>query len=156
MPYLSPELAADLRAALAAEAVAAQRYSYFAQIAEIEGVAEVARLFADLAASVACAAHGHLDVLRDATVPDAESDIGETALNLASSIVEALRDADETYPDLLAAAHDEGQADVASWLTTLAALKKAHVGKLNQVLEALPGPAETTAASRPALGGSHD
>ncbi|WP_055494260.1 ferritin family protein [Streptomyces sp. TP-A0356] len=152
MAHLSESFAAGLRATLAAEALTVQRYTYFAQIAEIEGRTEIAKLFRDLAASVACAAHGHLDVLRD-HVPQG---IGDTALNLASSVAEALRDADGTYPELTAAAFDEGQVDVASWLTTAAALKKAHVARLDAALRELAEPAGREPALTSGHGGSDD
>lgn len=158
MAHLSEGFTVDLRAALAAEALSAQRYTYFAQVAEIEGHTEVAKLFTDLAASVSCAAHGHLDVLRDATAGGTGPDIGETALNLASSVAEALQDVGESYPRLTAVAHDEGQVDIASWLTTLAALKKMHVAKLDAALSELTG-AAAPAAAHPATtlpGGTDD
>lgn len=158
MAHLSEGFTAELRAVLAAEALSAQRYTYFAQVAEIEGHTEVAQHFTDLAASVACAAHGHLDVLRDATVEGTGPDIGETALNLASSVADALQDAGEAYPRLTAAAHAEGQVDIASWLTTLAALKKSHVTKLDALLSELTGAAAATATATtaPVSGGTDD
>ncbi|WP_344587407.1 hypothetical protein [Actinomadura vinacea] len=137
----SESLVADVRAALAAEAVAVQRYTYFAQVAEIEGHTEIAVLFADLAQSIGCVAHGHLDVLGDtADTADAGRDVGETRLNLATSVAGAMKDAHEGYPGLASAAYGEGRTDVASWLTTLAALKKAHVAKLDAALRDLAAP----------------
>ncbi|WP_189939024.1 rubrerythrin family protein [Streptomyces sulfonofaciens] len=154
MAHLSDVFAADLRSALAAEATSALRYTYFAQVAEIEGHTEIARLFTELADSVTCAVHGHLDVIRDATAPDDERrDIGETGLNLASSVAGALQDAGEVYPRLMTAAHEEGHADVASWLTTLTALKKRHTARLDAALESLTG-APSEAALTTAPGGT--
>ncbi|MFF0591427.1 rubrerythrin family protein [Streptomyces sp. NPDC003781] len=139
MALLSNALATGLRSALASEATAMLRYTYFAQIAEIEGHTEIARLFTELADSTGCAVHGHLDVLRDATGPEQQNDIGETRLNVASSVAGALQDASELYPRLTATAHEEGHADIASWLTTLAALKKRHTVRFDAALVSLTG-----------------
>jgi rubrerythrin len=133
----SRRLQSTLGAAFAAEAMSVQRYSYFAQLAEIEGHIEVARLFGELAESNACAAHGHIDVLQLTADPATGRPIGTTHLNLASAIAGELREANQGYPDLAAAALADGHTDVASWLTTLCALKKAHVDKLEKALSLL-------------------
>ncbi|WP_223166589.1 rubrerythrin family protein [Nonomuraea sp. SYSU D8015] len=137
MSELSRSLFEGMREAFVAESMTAQRYAYFAQIAEIEGHLEVSKLLGELAESVACAAHGHLDFLQYVADPATDQPIGETHLNLASSITGGLQEADELYPRLAAIAHSEGFADVASWLETLCALKKTHVTKLNQALAAM-------------------
>ncbi|GAA3173206.1 MULTISPECIES: ferritin family protein [Streptomyces] len=139
MTHISDRLAADLRAALAAEAASAVRYTYFAHTAEIEGHSEVARLFGELADSLVCAAHGHLDVLRDTDSENAgrQDGVGDSRLNLASSVVAALHDAGDLYPRLTSAALEEGQADTASWLSTLTALKKGHTARLQAALDDL-------------------
>lgn len=130
------DLLPGLRAAFAAEAMTAQRYAYFAQTAEIEGRIDIARLFAELAESAACAAHGHLDVLQYVD-PDMERTAGDTRANLAAALADALREASDFYPRLAATAHEAEVADVASWLETLTALKKAHLGRLGEALEAM-------------------
>jgi rubrerythrin len=130
------DLVSGLHAAFAAESMTAQRYAYFAQAAEIEGMLDLARLFSELAESAACAAHGHLDMLQDAD-PMTGQPIGESRLNLAAAMAAALREASEFYPGLAETAHAQGVADTASWLETLAALKKAHMARLNEALAAL-------------------
>jgi rubrerythrin len=132
------DLLSGLRSAFAAESMTAQRYAYFAQTAEIEGMVDLARLFTELAESAACAAHGHLDMLEYAD-PATGQPIGESRLNLAAAVTAALKEASEFYPGLTARAHAEGIADTASWLETLSALKKAHVARLNAALTALSG-----------------
>ncbi|MFD9317591.1 ferritin family protein [Streptomyces sp. NPDC060053] len=139
MAHPSESYADGLHAVLAAEAVCAQRYTYFAQVAETEGHTETARLFTDLAASAACAAHGHLDVLRDLAVEADGPVLGDTRTNLAAAVAEALNEAVETYPRLTTTAHERGHGDVASWLTTLTALKKSHVAKFDTALRELSG-----------------
>lgn len=135
MGELSEGLFAELRDAFRAEAETVQRYTYFAQVAEIEGHQVVAKLFGDLAESVACVAHGHLDLLGQTADPTTDQPIGETPLNLAAALTGELREADDVYTRLTSLAHNEGHADVASWLTNLSALKKAHVAKLDQALD---------------------
>ncbi|MEU7158737.1 ferritin family protein [Streptomyces chrestomyceticus] len=152
MPQPSESLAAELRAVFAAEATTALRYAYFAQIAETEGHTQIAELFTDLADSITCAAHGHLDVLRDATLATGFRDVGDTPLNLASSVTAALEQSGETYPRLTAAALDEGGADLASWLTTLMALKKKHTARLDAALQEMARHSDEPAGD-PALTG---
>ncbi|MCX2924096.1 rubrerythrin family protein [Streptomyces sp. NEAU-W12] len=149
MAHLSDGLAADLRSAIAAEATAALRYTYFAQIAEVEGHTEIGQLFTELAESTRCVVHGHLDVLRDATTPGQRNDIGDTPLNVASAVVGALQDAGELYPRLASSAHAEGHADVASWLTTLTALKKRHTARFDMALTNLTGTSGTAPLPTP-------
>src|SRR5437588_8962618 len=122
MPQLSESLFADLRAAFTAEAVSVLRYTYFAQVAEIEGHVEIAKLFSELAESIGCVSHGHIDLLQLVRDPATDQPIGETQLNLAASVAGELREANELYPRLTSLAHSDGHADIASWLTTLCAL----------------------------------
>jgi len=133
-----PAFLAELATAFAAEAMAAQRYGYFARIAEIEGRTEMAVLFSRLAESVACVAQGHMDVLRDVGEEN-ENPIGDTSTNLASAVKTELDEADSLYPRLKAAVLTEGLADVESWLTTVMALKQAHLARLDQALTGIVG-----------------
>ncbi|MET8824346.1 rubrerythrin family protein [Streptomyces sp. NPDC004610] len=150
-------LADGVRAAFLAEAATAARYTYCAQVAGIEGHPEAARVFGELAESVACAAHGHLDVLRDLlggddpetgrvlgdparALEDTGRALGDTRRNLAAAIGGDLGEATELYPGLAARAHRDGAADLASWLETLCALKKTHVDRLEQALTGLTEP----------------
>ncbi|WP_371627176.1 rubrerythrin family protein [Streptomyces sp. NBC_01116] len=140
-PDQSP--ADGVRAAFLAEAATAARYTYFAQVAGIEGHTEAARVFGELAESVACAAHGHLDVLGDLLGGDDPGSglvPGDTRGNLASAISGDLGAATERYPGLAARAHLDGVADLASWLETLCTLKKTHVDRLERALTGLTEP----------------
>ncbi|GGY47191.1 hypothetical protein GCM10010342_37920 [Streptomyces anulatus] len=97
-------------------------------------------MFDELAESVACAAHGHLDVLRDllgGDDPDTGRALGDSRSNLAAAISRDLGEATERYPGLAARAHLDGVADLASWLETLCTLKKTHVDRLEQALSGL-------------------
>jgi rubrerythrin len=130
-------IAVELRRAFLLEAAAVQRYTYFAQLADIEGHGEAARLLSQFAQSSACAAHGHLDQLRHSADPAPGDEIGNTQLNLAAVLAGELKDASQTYPDLVRRAFEDGLADTASWMQTVGALKQAHVARLQEVLTEL-------------------
>ncbi len=133
----SKELLSGLRTAFAAEAMTAQRFTYFARVADVEGYPDIARLFDDMAESIACAAHGHVDWLQHVADPSIDLPIGDTQLNLAASVAGALREASQLYPALAEAARADGFADVASWFDTLHALKSSQAAKLERALDAL-------------------
>lgn len=145
MSELSERVLSDLRAAFAAESATIQRYAYFAQLAEMEGQAEVARVFSDLAESLACVAHGHYDFLHEVADPVSGQPTGETSLNLVAALASELRGATEYYPQLADAALGAGLADVGSWMMTLSALKKAHSDRLAEVLTGEPEQADPPA-----------
>lgn len=142
----SSELLAGLRTAFAAEAMTAQRFTYFARVADVEGYPEVARLFDEMAESIACAAHGHVDWLQHVVDPAGDRPIGDTQLNLAASVASELDEGSRLYPALAEAARSSGLDDVASWFDTLRALKAAHVERLERALAGL-------GARRPVGGG---
>ncbi|WP_404954574.1 rubrerythrin family protein [Streptomyces sp. 147326] len=152
----SDGLAVDLRTVLAAEATAVQRYSYFSHIAEIEGQGEIARAFSELAESIACVAHGHIDALQGIADPQTEATVGETRLNLAASMADVLHEAHEVYPRLVATAHEKGHPDVASWLTTLGSLKRSHLARFQGMLAALEAPSPAAPAADAATKGDAD
>jgi rubrerythrin len=137
MAELSRDLFTDLATAFAAESTAVQRFTYFAEVARIEGHLAVAALLGELADSLNCVAHGHIDIFQQVADPTTDRPIGDTSLNLAAALTGELRTASELYPRLAGTARDAGLADVAGWLETLCALKKAHVAKLNLALASL-------------------
>lgn len=141
-----------LREVFADEASSVQRYANFAQAATIEGWVEVSRLFEEMAESTGCVAQGHLDFLAEGGDPATGRRIGETQLNLAAALLSEQRDAAEVYPSLAASAIADGLHDLGSWLTTLGALKTAHVARLQAALEgltqrSLPGQASSPASA---------
>jgi rubrerythrin len=147
MNDISATLHADLRTAFQAESMSVLRYIYFAQVAAIEGHQDTARLFTELAESLSCVAHGHLDFLRYVADPGTDRQIGDTAANLAAATFGELTESTNLYPRLATAAHTEGLADVASWLETLCALKRAHAARLDEALCGLTGAMAATEAS---------
>src|SRR5687767_12135631 len=75
-----------LQSAFNAEAANVQRYAFFAQIAEIGGHGDTSRLFQELADSLAVAAQGHMDHLRNVADPATRLPIGGTEQNLAAAL----------------------------------------------------------------------
>jgi len=121
-----------LRTAFATEGQTAQLLLYFAQVAEIEGHAEVAEQLRHLAEAHALHAHGHLDLLRRAADPLSGLPMGLTAKNLACAVAAQRQAAHETYPAMIKTADAEGFLDIADWLKTVARVNDAHANRLSQ------------------------
>jgi rubrerythrin len=123
-----------LRAAFARDAQAAQMWTWFARIAEIEGDDEAARLFHDMAASERLAASGHLDYLLRAGEPLLGLPAGGTLANLRAALAAQSQHAAETLPEAVAVARAEGFPDAASWLASVARGRETHAERLRAVL----------------------
>jgi rubrerythrin len=137
MSELNDSLYRGLQSTFEAESANVQRYAFFAQIAEIEGHGETARLFRELADSLAVAAQGHLDHLRQVDDPATRLPIGGTEHNLAAALAGELDEGSGTYRALAEEARSEELPDLASWFETLVALKRAHVARLERALDLL-------------------
>ncbi len=127
----------NLKDAFAGESQANRRYLYFARSADIEGYPDVAGLFKNTADAETGHAHGHLDFLKQVGDPATDKPIGDTALNLAASVAGETYEYTEMYPGMARTARDEGFADVAEWLETLAKAEKSHAGRFQQALDGL-------------------
>lgn len=136
-----------LVAAFTAESVNVQRYTYFAQVAEIEGHAEAATLFRQLAAHASCVAHGHLDQL-GMSEEETEEPVGDTAANLLASLRRERFDIHGALAGAAEEARDAGLPDLASWYRTLVALKSHHLRRLETALSNATGSVTTTSGSR--------
>ena len=126
----------SLREAFADEARTAQRYLYFAELAEIEGHGEAAVLFRELAESATHNAHGHLDWLRRIGDPLTDLPMGDTEQNLRCAVAREAMESTTTYPRWARQALEEGFTDVASWLDCLATYKRAHLERFRAALQA--------------------
>jgi rubrerythrin len=120
----------NVRLAFADEAELVFRYSYCAALAEFEGLEKHAALFKEIAEGGTSNVHGCLDFLKLARDPDSEIAFGGTARNLESLVQSETRQHGQTYPEMAAAAREEGLPDIASWFETLEKAKRAHVSKL--------------------------
>jgi rubrerythrin len=127
----------NLKAAFAGESQANRRYLYFAKTADIEGYPEVGGLFRDTAEAETGHAHGHLDFLKRVGDPATDKPIGDTEQNLAAAVAGETYEYTEMYPGMARTARDEGFADVAEWMETLAKAEKSHAGRFQKALDTL-------------------
>lgn len=134
----------NLKEAFAGESQANRRYLYFARVADIEGFPDVAGLFKDTADAETGHAFGHLDFLKDVGDPATGEPIGKTETNLKSAIAGETYEYTQMYPGMAKTARDEGFAELAEWLETLAKAEKSHAGRFTKGLKQIAGkdPAE--------------
>eukprot|EP00741_Cyanophora_paradoxa_P015310 tig00000194_g14779.t1 len=127
----------NLKNAFAAEAMAAKRYMYFAQKADVEGFPDVAALFRSTSEGETCHALGHLEFLEECGDPASDEPIGSSTDNLKASIQSEIYEYSEMYPGMAQIAREEGFEEVADWFETLAVAEKRHAGKFQKALKAL-------------------
>ncbi len=127
----------NLKDAFAGESQANRRYLYFAKAADIEGYPDVAGLFKNTADAETGHAHGHLDFLKQVGDPATDKPIGPTSHNLAAAVAGETYEYTEMYPGMAKTARDEGFAEVAEWMETLAKAEKSHAGRFQQALDGL-------------------
>ena len=127
----------NLKAAFAGESQANRRYLYFAAKADVEGHNDVSALFRSTAEGETGHAHGHLEYLRQVGDPATGKPIGATKLNLEAAIAGETYEYTEMYPGFAKTARDEGFAEIAEWLETLARAEKSHAGRFTQGLESV-------------------
>lgn len=127
----------NLKAAFAGESQANRRYLYFAKVADVEGLPDVAGLFRDTADGETGHAHGHLDYLKQVGDPATDLPIGDTTLNLKSAIAGETHEYTDMYPGMAKVARDEGFTEIANWFETLARAEKSHAGRFSQGLKSI-------------------
>lgn len=125
---------ANLKAAFAGESQANRRYLYFAQRADVEGLADVAAVFRSTAEGETGHAHGHLSFLEECGDPATGEPIGTTVENLRSAIVGEQHEYTDMYPGMAKTAREEGFEEIAFWFETLARAEKSHAGKFEKTL----------------------
>jgi rubrerythrin len=127
----------NLKDAFAGESQANRRYLYFAKVADVEGLPDVAGLFRDTAEGETGHAHGHLDYLKTVGDPATDKPIGDTKKNLASAVAGETHEYTDMYPGMAKAAREEGFAEIADWFETLAKAEKSHAGRFAKAAESL-------------------
>ncbi len=127
----------NLKAAFAGESQANRRYLYFAKQADIEGYPDVAGLFRDTADGETGHAHGHLDYLKKVGDPATNLPIGDTSDNLKAAIAGETHEYTDMYPGMAKTAREEGFAEIADWMETLAKAEKSHAGRFTQGLSSI-------------------
>jgi len=127
----------NLRLAFAEEAQANRRYLYFAQRADIEGLADVAAVFRSTAEGETGHALGHLEYLEACGDPATGLPIGATADNLRAAIASETREYADLYPGMARTARDEGFDEIADWFETLAKAERSHAQRFQKALQDL-------------------
>ena len=127
----------NLKDAFAGESQANRRYLYFAKVADIEGLPDVAGLFKDTADGETGHAHGHLDFLKQVGDPATGLPIGNTSKNLKAAVAGETHEYETMYPGFAKAARQEGFDDIAEWFETLAKAEKSHAGRFTKGLQGL-------------------
>ena len=115
----------NLKEAFAGESQANRRYLYFAQKADVEGYPDVAALFRSVAEGETGHAFGHFDFLAEVGDPVTGVAVGATDDNLKSAVAGETYEYTEMYPGFARTARDEGFEEIAEWLETLAAPRRA-------------------------------
>ncbi|MCX5744525.1 MAG: rubrerythrin family protein [Proteobacteria bacterium] len=131
---------ANLKGAFAGESQANRRYLYFAKMADVEGLPDLAGLFRDTAEGETGHAHGHLDYLKRVGDPVTDLPIGDTANNLRSAIHGETYEYTQMYPGFSKDAREEGFEEIAEWFETLARAERSHAGRFAKGLETLVTP----------------
>jgi rubrerythrin len=127
----------NLKDAFAGESQANRRYLYFAQVADIEGLPEIAGNFKETADGETGHAHGHLKYLQQVGDPATGLPIGNSEKNLKAAIAGETHEYQNMYPGMAKDAREEGFEDVAEWFETLAKAEKQHAGKFQKMLESI-------------------
>jgi rubrerythrin len=127
----------NLKAAFAGESQANRRYLYFAKVADVEGLPEIAGNFKETADGETGHAHGHLDYLKQVGDPATGLPIGSTEKNLKASIHGETHEYETMYPGMAKTAREEGFDDIAEWFETLAKAEKSHAGRFQKMLDTL-------------------
>ncbi len=127
----------NLKDAFAGESQANRRYLYFAKVADVEGLPEIAGNFKETADGETGHAHGHLDFLKAVGDPATGKPIGDTEKNLKSAIYGETHEYEQMYPGMAKTARDEGFDDIAEWFETLAKAEKSHAGRFTKMLSLL-------------------
>jgi rubrerythrin len=125
----------NLKYAFAGESQANRRYLYFAKVADVEGLPEVASNFRETAEGETGHAHGHLDFLKPVGDPATGLPIGDTVQNLKAAIAGETHEYTDMYPGFAKVAREEGFAEVADWFETLAKAEKSHAGRFEKMLK---------------------
>ncbi len=116
----------NLMAAFAGESQANRKYLAFADVADKEGLPQVAKLFRAAAAAETIHAHAHLKYA---------GKIGDTLANLKSAIEGETYEFTKMYPDMIKDAQAEGNTTVAKYFDFANKVEEVHANLYKKVLE---------------------
>jgi rubrerythrin len=118
----------NLKEAFAGESQANRRYLAFAKQAEKDGYPQVAKLFRAAAEAETVHAHAHLRAL---------GAVGTTAENLRDAVSGETHEYKEMYPDMIAAAREEGNKSAERSFTYANEVEKIHADLYQKALNNL-------------------
>jgi len=128
----------NLKAAFAGESQANRRYTWMAQVAEKEGLPEVAALFKHSADGETGHALKHLMFLAaQAGDPATGMPLGNSLTNLKSAVAGETYEYTDMYPEFARVAREEGHTEIAAWFETLAKVERFHAGRFQDALSRL-------------------
>ena len=127
----------NLKDAFAGESQANRRYLYFAQVADIEGLPEIAGNFKETADGETGHAHGHLKYLAAVGDPATGLPIGPTDKNLKAAIAGETHEYTDMYPGMAKSAREEGFGEIADWFETLAKAERSHANRFQKALDGI-------------------
>ena len=125
---------ANLREAFAREAAANHRYLWFAEQADVEGHPDLAALFRHLAAGETGHAFGHLEILADLDDPLTGEPLDRPERHVEAALAAERVDAEQVYPAYARVAEEEGFAEIATWLASVAKGESQQVERLERYL----------------------
>ena len=137
----------NLMTAFAGESQANRKYLAFAQVADKEGMTQVAKLFRAAAAAETIHAHAHL---RNA------GKIGDTAANLKSAIEGETYEFTKMYPEMIKEAQDEGKTAIAKYFDFVNSVEEVHANLYKKALENPAGLPQTDYYSCKVCGYTHE
>jgi len=124
----------NLWEAFAGESQANRKYLAYAKKAEKEGHTQVARLFRAAAEAETVHAHAHLRTI---------GQVKSTADNLMDAISGETHEFKKMYPEMIAAARDEGNTAAERSFTYANEVEKVHASLYQKALNNLKNPEET-------------
>lgn len=129
----------NLSQAFRSAALAALRYEYFAQQADLIGKSELARLLQDIARGERLHALGFLGLVADSGDPVTRIPLRQPEDFLHSAIEGETYEYSQMYPHLAREARDEGFPETAGWFELLAHISREHMRLFSEALERLKG-----------------
>ncbi|MBI4911997.1 MAG: rubrerythrin [Acidobacteria bacterium] len=136
MSFTASKTLQNLKAAFAGESQANRRYTWMAQVAEKEGLPEVAAVFKHSADGETGHALKHLMFLAErAGDPATGLPLGNTLSNLKAAVAGETYEYTDMYPEFARVAKEEGFQDIAAWFETLAKVERFHAARFQEALE---------------------
>jgi len=118
----------NLQAAFAGESQANRRYLAFAKKADEEGYPQAARMFRAAAEAETVHAHSHLRALKG---------VGATADNLKEAVAGETHEFKDMYPEMIAAAQEDGNKEAERSFNYANAVEKIHAELYQKLLDNL-------------------